>query len=201
MANGNNKNDDAQRIPVSKDGTATLTTGDPLVTEKEIYDDTQNITIQLDGMYWELVKAMKPFQKKWDAGAVKAMRNAVHEGAASGCGEWAESIAALSVEIIAGSMAKAKGTKRFRFQNPKAPINSHQEDNHECLRQGKAFNVHTDSLNDKILEETPLSARRLFKIGGTADGFIVVHQSLADLFRVKGVDVVPILDDGVTYFG
>jgi hypothetical protein len=69
----------------------------------------------------------------------------------------------------------------------------------EALPLSKTYSVFTYSLNDKLLEDTPLPARRLFKIGGTMDAFVVVHKSLADLFRVKGVDVIPIKDFGVTY--
>jgi hypothetical protein len=36
-------------------------------------------------------------------------------------------------------------------------------------------------------------------MGGTTDGFLTVHESLADLFRVEGVDIVPITDYGVSY--
>jgi hypothetical protein len=61
------------------------------------------------------------------------------------------------------------------------------------------YSVFTYSLNDKLLKDTPLPARLLFKMGGTMLGFITVHASLADLFRVKGVDVVPITDFGVSY--
>jgi hypothetical protein len=62
-----------------------------------------------------------------------------------------------------------------------------------------SYSVFTYSLNDKLLEETPLPARLLFQIGGTMRDFVIVHESIADLFRVKGVDVVPITDFGVTY--
>jgi hypothetical protein len=36
-------------------------------------------------------------------------------------------------------------------------------------------------------------------MGGTLDGMVTVHESLADLFRVEGVDIVPITDFGVSY--
>jgi hypothetical protein len=61
------------------------------------------------------------------------------------------------------------------------------------------YEVYTYSLNEELLQKTPLVERRLFKMGGTSDGFIVVHKSIAGLFRVKGVDVVPIADYGVSY--
>jgi hypothetical protein len=59
--------------------------------------------------------------------------------------------------------------------------------------------VYTYSLNEKLLNDTPLAARLLFKMGGTTDGFVTVHKSLVDLFRVKDVDIVPITDFGVSY--
>ncbi|MCL2549405.1 MAG: hypothetical protein FWE78_00410 [Methanimicrococcus sp.] len=61
------------------------------------------------------------------------------------------------------------------------------------------YGVYTYSFNESLLRKTPLKKRRLFKIGGTTDGFVVVHKSVADLFRVKWVDVVPIADYGVSY--
>jgi hypothetical protein len=61
------------------------------------------------------------------------------------------------------------------------------------------YSVYTYSLNDKLLKDIPLPTRLLFKMGGTTDGNVTVHESLADLFRVKGVDVVPITDFGVSY--
>jgi len=61
------------------------------------------------------------------------------------------------------------------------------------------YELYTYSLNDELIQKTPLAERRLFKMGGTSDGFIVAHKSIADLFRVKGVDVVPIADYGVSY--
>jgi hypothetical protein len=61
------------------------------------------------------------------------------------------------------------------------------------------YEVYTYSLNEKLLNDTPLAARQLFKMGGTTDAFVTVHESLVDLFRVEGVDIVPIADYGVTY--
>jgi hypothetical protein len=61
------------------------------------------------------------------------------------------------------------------------------------------YELYTYSLNEKLLNDTPLAARLLFKMGGTTDGFLTVHESLADLFRVEGVDIVPITDYGVSY--
>jgi hypothetical protein len=62
-----------------------------------------------------------------------------------------------------------------------------------------ADSVYTYSLNEKLLNDTPLAARLLFRMGGTTDDMITVHESLADLFRVEGVDIVPITDYGVSY--
>jgi hypothetical protein len=59
--------------------------------------------------------------------------------------------------------------------------------------------VDTYSLNEKLLNDTPLAARLLFRMGGTADRMVTVHESLVDLFRVEGVDIVPITDYGVSY--
>jgi hypothetical protein len=59
------------------------------------------------------------------------------------------------------------------------------------------YDVYTYSLNDKLLRETPLAARRLFRMGGTTVGDAVAHESITDLFRVEGVDVLPIEDYGI----
>lgn len=61
------------------------------------------------------------------------------------------------------------------------------------------YNVRQYSLDDDLLEKTPIDARRLFKMGGTLDGMVVVHQSLAKYFRGSGAYLVPIADYGVTY--
>jgi hypothetical protein len=50
------------------------------------------------------------------------------------------------------------------------------------------------SLNEQLLEKTPLSERLLFKIGGTTTGEKFVHKSIADIFRVEGVDLVLVED-------
>jgi hypothetical protein len=60
------------------------------------------------------------------------------------------------------------------------------------------YGLYTYSLNEKLLNDTPLVARLLFKLGGTFDGLLTVHESLADLLRVEGVDIVPITAFGVS---
>ncbi|MDR0233522.1 MAG: hypothetical protein LBI31_01745 [Zoogloeaceae bacterium] len=56
------------------------------------------------------------------------------------------------------------------------------------------YEVWAYSLDESLLQKTPLPERRLFKMGETLDGYIVAHQSIVDLFRVEGVDIVPITD-------
>jgi hypothetical protein len=56
--------------------------------------------------------------------------------------------------------------------------------------------IYTYSLNVKLLQETPLRARRLFRMGETVPGMVTVHKSLVDLFRIKGVKVIPLKDFG-----
>jgi hypothetical protein len=53
-----------------------------------------------------------------------------------------------------------------------------------------SYEIVTYSLNEQLLKDTPLPDRLLFKMGGTTDGFIVVHQSIMELFQVKGVELV-----------
>jgi hypothetical protein len=52
------------------------------------------------------------------------------------------------------------------------------------------YGVSTYSLNEQLLNDTPLSKRLLFKMGGTTDGKIVVHKSIMKLFQVEGVELV-----------
>jgi hypothetical protein len=50
----------------------------------------------------------------------------------------------------------------------------------------KNFNVRSFSLNVKLLDETPLENRLLFKMGATIDGYVACHKSLAPIFRGGG---------------
>jgi len=61
------------------------------------------------------------------------------------------------------------------------------------------YSVDTYSLNDNLLRETPLRERLLFEMGGAERWMKVAHKSIVDLFRVEGVDIVPITDYGVNY--
>lgn len=61
------------------------------------------------------------------------------------------------------------------------------------------FDVYQYSLDDALLDKIPLEQRRLFKMGGTLDGMVVVHVSLAKHFKGSGAVLVPIADYGVTF--
>ncbi|MCL2141445.1 MAG: hypothetical protein FWH46_00980 [Methanimicrococcus sp.] len=61
------------------------------------------------------------------------------------------------------------------------------------------YSIYTYALNESLLQKTPLSKRRLFKMGWSLDPYIVAHKSIVSLFCVKGVDIVPISDYGVSY--
>jgi hypothetical protein len=56
------------------------------------------------------------------------------------------------------------------------------------------YEVSKYSLNEQLLEKTPLSERLLFQMGGTTVGKKFVHKSIADIFRVEGVDLVLVED-------
>lgn len=58
----------------------------------------------------------------------------------------------------------------------------------EPLEMGgyKLHSVYTYSLNEDLLDKTPLEQRLLFKMGGTQDGYIVCHQKLLSLFQGDG---------------
>ncbi|WP_432721152.1 hypothetical protein R0381_002671 [Jeongeupia wiesaeckerbachi] len=59
--------------------------------------------------------------------------------------------------------------------------------------------VYTYSLDDEKIESVQLKDRQLFKMGGTMEGNVVVHKSIASLFSIDGAVLVPIADFGVTY--
>jgi hypothetical protein len=63
----------------------------------------------------------------------------------------------------------------------------------------RLYNVREYSLNDELLEKVPLDSRRLFKMGGTLDGDVVVHVSLAENFRLSGAVLIPIAEYGVSF--
>lgn len=50
----------------------------------------------------------------------------------------------------------------------------------------KNYNVRSFSLNVELLDNTPLENRLLFKMGGTIDGHVACHKSLAPIFRGGG---------------
>lgn len=63
----------------------------------------------------------------------------------------------------------------------------------------KLYEVYTYSLDDELLDKTPIESRKLFKMGGTLDGFVVAHFSVAKHFRLSGAVLVPIAEYGVSY--
>jgi hypothetical protein len=68
----------------------------------------------------------------------------------------------------------------------------------ECMnRQGPSTFVY--SLNESALNKKPLVERRFFKTGRRTETFIVVHESIAEIFRVNGVDVISVADYGIYY--
>lgn len=48
------------------------------------------------------------------------------------------------------------------------------------------YNMFSYSLNDELLEKTPLAERLLFKMGGTLTGYVICHESIAKLFSTFG---------------
>jgi len=63
--------------------------------------------------------------------------------------------------------------------------NSNYEKESPPIRLGgfELFLVYDYSFNSELLDKLPLEQRLLFKMGGTIDGYIVCHESLAHLFR------------------
>jgi len=64
---------------------------------------------------------------------------------------------------------------------------------------GERYDVDTYSLNDELLEKTPIESRRLFKMGATTEGLIVAHATVARHFRLSGAVLVPIAEYGVSF--
>ena len=56
------------------------------------------------------------------------------------------------------------------------------------------YEIYTYSLNESLLQKTSLKERLLFEMGGTTSGYITVHESIADLFRVEWAEVLPITE-------
>ncbi|MBB3222025.1 hypothetical protein [Pseudoduganella umbonata] len=50
----------------------------------------------------------------------------------------------------------------------------------------KLFSIYTYSLDSEIIKNTPLQARLLFRMGGTLDGLVTCHKSIATIFRGNG---------------
>jgi len=87
-------------ILLPKDGNVVIT-AEPTVTEKELSEDREWITTHLDGIYWPLVDAMKPFQEQWDQCGddwlkiLLLLRTAEKEGSREGARAWAEDLGEL----------------------------------------------------------------------------------------------------------
>lgn len=64
---------------------------------------------------------------------------------------------------------------------------------------GNRYQIYSYSLDDEKLNKIPIESRRLFKMGGTTDGLLVVHVSIAAHFRLSGAVLVPIAEYGVSY--
>lgn len=64
---------------------------------------------------------------------------------------------------------------------------------------GERYEVYTYSLDEDVLSRTPLTGRQLFKMGGTTNGMLVVHQSLVKYFRGSGADLISVAEYGVSY--
>lgn len=80
------------KILVPKDGDVAVTAY-PDISEKEIDDDRQLLTVQMHGAYENLIDYMLPFQKDWDAGPMLAIARSARQGAGDGAGAWSEDFA------------------------------------------------------------------------------------------------------------
>jgi hypothetical protein len=64
----------------------------------------------------------------------------------------------------------------------------------EPLEMGgfKLYSVYTYSLNEELLDKTPLEQRLLFKMGNTQDGMIVCHKSIMRMFINEGTQLTKV---------
>lgn len=55
------------------------------------------------------------------------------------------------------------------------------------------YQVYQFSLDEQVLDATPLEQRRVFQMGGSIDPFVFAHRSVAGLFtRAGGAQVIPV---------
>jgi hypothetical protein len=69
------------------------------------------------------------------------------------------------------------------------------------MMEEKVYGVFKYVLDTKLLDATPLAQRLLFKMGGSTDSFITVHQSMLPVFLTgnrDGVEFQKISDFGTT---
>jgi hypothetical protein len=83
-----------ERIDLPKDGAVAIE-AHPTITEEEIANELEWITINLDGVYNQIADAMRPFQAKWQEDPELALVDAVLEGATEGGGAWVEDLGDL----------------------------------------------------------------------------------------------------------
>lgn len=69
-----------------------IVTAHPEVTEREIYDDRQQIIRLLSEGHTKLVRAMVPFQARWDTSHGWALADALKDGATAGASAWGDDL-------------------------------------------------------------------------------------------------------------
>jgi hypothetical protein len=94
-----------ERIDLPKDGAVAIE-AHPTITEEEIANELEWITIKLDGVYNQLTDAMKPFQDEWQRDPKQALIDATIGGAAKGGGAWVEDLG----DLFKGETWAAVGT-------------------------------------------------------------------------------------------
>ena len=85
---------DHKHLDTYEDGKVVVT-AHPEITEREIYDDRQRVILALDEGHAKLIKAMAPFQSRWDAGHGWALADAAKDGVGAGVSAWGEDFADL----------------------------------------------------------------------------------------------------------
>ncbi|NHR07350.1 hypothetical protein HA052_19355 [Chromobacterium haemolyticum] len=62
------------------------------------------------------------------------------------------------------------------------------------------YEVISYHLKKSVLDLIPISERKLFKMGATTEGWLLVHKSIAGLFKKTGAELVPVKEFGTTFF-
>ncbi|MDR2209604.1 MAG: hypothetical protein LBE22_11755 [Azoarcus sp.] len=81
-------------------------------------------------------------------------------------------------------------TERFICWDKKLSKYEHEPSYTDPIRHS----IYAYILDAELLEKTPLRERLLFKMGGATLSPVLVHKSIVELFRMRGVDIISVAD-------